>query len=279
MEWHASGNELLSSGDDLEIGVWDALDGYRLRGHYRTGHSRNIFSIKYVPHQSNAFLTCGMDGDVRLTDLVKQEDNTLLPRVEVLSRSEDMALKIEFLPNSPMSFLCTHQDGTIRLMDLRNARRTGTAGDAPSQTIVQLDMMFYSLCFDPCNPDQFAACCGNQFVRLYDLRVTGRPLQQPVKYWCDLEGLNKLRPADRDTPSHRKHITDVHFGRSGNLLVNYSGYDVVLFAGDDPSAGERDNVCSKVLQRYRGRQNEETFSAVEVVERLTGGHNNGTRIE
>lgn len=136
MEWHPSGHELLSSGDDLDIGVWDAANDFVLRGHYRTGHSRNVFCIKYVPYQnSTGFLSCGMDGEIRLTDLVQQQDHSLLPRVECLSRSDHMALKMEFLPNNPMSFLCTHQDGTIRLMDLRNARRTGTAGDAPSQTV------------------------------------------------------------------------------------------------------------------------------------------------
>lgn len=128
IEWHPKGHELLSSGDDLDLAIWDSHT-WNLKGVYRTGHTRNVFGVKYIPHQDNSFITCGADGDVRLTDLVKQEDNTIMPRVEVLSSNfGDMTLKIEFLPLSPMSFLVTHQDGTIRLTDLRNARNTGTAG-------------------------------------------------------------------------------------------------------------------------------------------------------
>ncbi len=56
----------------------------------------------------------------------------------------------------------------------------------------------------------------------------------------------------------RHHVTDVRFSAEGDLLVNFADNDVVLFAGDDPD--KRDGmVCTKVLQRYEGRQNKETF--------------------
>lgn len=216
-----------------------------------------------------------MDGDVRLADLIHQADGSIVPRVELLSRSPgDMALKIEFLPEAPSSFLVTHQDGNIRLTDLRAARRPGLAGDAPEQTVVALDMvrrstrgsffvltvamvekMVYSLCFDPCNPHQFVASCGSSFVHQYDLRMQGRPYSQPVKYWVDgaLPGLSTEQP---DLPSFRRHVTDVHFGASGNLLVNYSGHDVVLLSG---SVVDQNGMGSHVLQRFTGRVNEETF--------------------
>lgn len=93
--------------------MWDASNGFALKGHYRTGHSRNVFCVKYVPNQDNSFVSCGMDGDVRLTDLIavrracfacgmcvrscgvctcralQQEDHRVVPRVELLSRSPD----------------------------------------------------------------------------------------------------------------------------------------------------------------------------------------------
>ncbi len=69
-QWHPAGHTLLSSGDDLEIAMWDASNSFELKGHYRTGHSRNVFCVKYVPNQDSSFVSCGMDGDVRLTDLV-----------------------------------------------------------------------------------------------------------------------------------------------------------------------------------------------------------------
>jgi hypothetical protein len=87
-------------------------------------------------------------------------------------------------------------------------------------------------------------------------------------------GLPKLTHSQRDNESNRKHITDVHFGRSGNLLVNYSSHDLVLFAPgicccfaffwklemidmfvfcivftDDPNM--TDKVCSRALQRFK----------------------------
>ncbi len=114
---------------------------------------------------------------------------------------------------------------------------------------------------DPLHPDQFATCCGNQFVRVYDLRMAGRPYTQAVKFWADFDELKRLTPEMRDEPSHRKHITDVHFGQSGNLLVNYAGHDVVLFAGEDPNP-RTGNVHTHVLQRFHGRRNEETFLKV-----------------
>jgi WD40 repeat protein len=239
-----------------QIDVWDA-DSWNLRGSYRTGHAGNVFCVKYVPHQKQSFVTAAADGDVRLTDLVKQEDRPVLrPRVEVLSSTPgDMTLKIEFLPQAPLSFLTTHRDGTIRLTDLRNARRTGTAGDAPEQTIVHLrDSMFFSLCFDPTNTHTFAAGCGNHFVRLYDLRMGSRPYEATpesgcVKLWTDP---TLLHPTKRLTANElhresRRHVTDVRFSSRGDLLVNYADNDVVYFAADDPD--KRDGmICTKVLQ-------------------------------
>ncbi len=172
--------------------MWSS-ESWQLKGSYMTGHAGNVFCVKYVPFQKQSFVTAAADGDVRLTDLIKEDDRAVArPRVEVLSATPgDMTLKIEFLPLAPMSFLTSHRDGTIRLTDLRNARRTGTAGDAPEQTVVQLGgMMFFSLCFDPTSPHTFAAGCGNEFVRLYDLRMAGRPYDATpesgcVKMWAD----------------------------------------------------------------------------------------------
>lgn len=264
IEWHPEGHELLSSGDDLELAIWDS-SSWQLKGCYRTGHVRNVFCVKYVPHQPQSFITAAMDGDVRLVDLVQQEDRTLVPRVEALySNPGAMALKIEFLPTSASCFLTTHHDGTIRMTDLRNARNTATAGDAEEHVVVELeDNVFYSLCFDPLNPNQFAATCGNHFVRLYDLRMAGRPYDREgggrcVKLWTDPALLNGRRPRDVDfSKQSRRHVTDVQFSSAGDLLCNFSGHDVVLLAAEDENM--TDQLCTKVIRRFRGRQNVETF--------------------
>ena len=175
-----------------------------------------------------------------------------------------MTLKIEFLPSAPMSFLTTHRDGTIRLTDLRLARRTTTAGDAPEQLVVRLPRCsFFSLCFDPTHPEMFAASSSNHFVRLYDLRMPGRPYDSGgetsgcVQLWTDptlLQG-GKLRPGEMHRNS-RLHVTDVWFNMVGDLLVNYSNHDLVLFERDDPDKLDG-MVCTKVIQRYTGRENEQ----------------------
>jgi WD repeat-containing protein 42A len=135
------------------------------------------------------------------------------------------------------------------------------------QVVVRLPRQsFFSICFDPTAPQTFAASCGNHFVRLYDLRMPGRPYDAGtalsngcLKMWTDPTLLQngRLRP-DEMKRSSRRHVTDVRFGRTGNLLVNFAGNDVVLFEGDDPDKMEG-IVCTKVIQRYTGRDNEQTF--------------------
>ena len=211
-------------------------------------------------------MTAAADGDVRLIDLVQERDLPLRPRVELLSSSEgDMTLKIEFLPLSPLSFLTTHQDGTIRLTDLRNARRTGTAGDAPEQTVVeQPESMFYSIAFDPTNPHTFAASSASHFVRLYDLRMAGRPYDAgptnggAVKMWVDPTLLPRGQPIGDVRRETRRHVTDVQFNSKGALLCNYSDHDLILFDSDD---GEliQGIISTNVQMRFQGRSNVETF--------------------
>lgn len=59
LEWYdAQGTKLLSSGDDLKVVLWDATRDYAMAGHFRTGHSANVFCVKRVPGQ-DALLTCG----------------------------------------------------------------------------------------------------------------------------------------------------------------------------------------------------------------------------
>ena len=266
VEWHPSGSELLSSGDDLKIDVWDTSE-WRLRGSHRTGHAGNVFCVKYVPGTRETVVTAAADGDVRLTDLERDQrgDKVRQGRTQTLSSSPgDMTLKIEFLPGDASSFLTTHRDGSIRLTDLRVARRGELA--AAESTVVELaSTMFFSLSFDPTHPQTFAAGCGNHFVRLYDLRMGGRPYEASaesgcVKMWTDPNLLHqdkRLRPHEVLRES-RRHVTDVQFSSTGDLLCNFADNDVVLFHAEDADMVDG-MICTSVKQRFCGRQNVETF--------------------
>eukprot|EP01088_Endostelium_zonatum_P014433 TRINITY_DN3179_c4_g1_i1.p1 TRINITY_DN3179_c4_g1~~TRINITY_DN3179_c4_g1_i1.p1 ORF type:complete len:703 (-),score=204.95 TRINITY_DN3179_c4_g1_i1:52-2160(-) len=122
---------------------------WSIRDSIETGHSRNIFCTRFVPGSNDSkFVSCGMDGEIRVTDITK------LPRVSpnsttstsssthhlfrrhpsfhsgVSSRSAEpgetllyssdsnsMALKLVFYDYN--TFLSTHEDGYVRLFDLR----------------------------------------------------------------------------------------------------------------------------------------------------------------
>lgn len=70
VEWNEAGTLLISGSDDNMVGVWKYSAGWPLRELVHTGHSRNIFAAKFVPHSNDKqVVSCGLDGEVRLTHL------------------------------------------------------------------------------------------------------------------------------------------------------------------------------------------------------------------
>ena len=61
---------LASGGDDTHVNLYKANAGYSLNTQIVTGHTQNIFSVKFMPHSSDRTLvTAAGDTTVRIFDI------------------------------------------------------------------------------------------------------------------------------------------------------------------------------------------------------------------
>ena len=241
-----------------------------LLGAFETGHRRNIFCAEFVPINLSQVITCGADGDMRLTDITKETNGSLTSKTSLLyAHPGSTAMKFEFLPTCSSAFLATYSNGEVKLIDLRSDNKE-------EKLIVDMESACYGLSFDPTHPHEFAISSGDHLVRTYDLRKSPLPFGRDLPNGCImmystskfLEQMGLGDTIDDDWGGwgrQRFSPTDVCFNSKGELLVNYSGYDVLLY--DSSENAKKNNfpglngtpICTNVLQKYKGRKNEETF--------------------
>jgi WD40 repeat protein len=84
---------------------------------FRTGHSANIFDVKFVPSSSDRLiLSCAGDHEVRISDLEKQT-------VRAVYCHTGRVKKLAVDRGSPSVFLSCAEDGTVRQFDMRQLHR------------------------------------------------------------------------------------------------------------------------------------------------------------
>lgn len=149
--WSKSGRLLASGSDDTYLNIWSYNPAnlsvpFTLSTSVSTGHTANIFSVKFMPHSADrTVVTCAGDSEIRIFDLeysgsVSVErghgtDNTRSRRLNdffpgctwlsehntnarVYRSHADRAKRI-VTESSPFLFLSCSEDGEVRQWDLR----------------------------------------------------------------------------------------------------------------------------------------------------------------
>lgn len=153
LSWSKSGNLLASGSDDQHLNIHtyqpdSTTNQFQLTSTVATGHSQNIFSVKFMPHSNDrTVITAAGDAQVRIFDLEyagasgaasfasvnasegrRRGRNTLYNGVRYLSDGDTNArvykshgdrVKRIVTESSPYLFLTCSEDGEVRQWDLR----------------------------------------------------------------------------------------------------------------------------------------------------------------
>ena len=203
LSWSKSGRLLASGSDDRVINIHSYLPEYSnnqfdLATQIDTGHSRNIFSVKFMPHSNDrTIVSAAGDAQIRVFDIeranVFEGTRARLSQSQAnckVFRSHSAAAKRIVTEASPFYFLSCAEDGDVRQWDIRQpesayprsqsrfyTQRNGRSkDDAPPPLIsygdYNIDLM--SISCSPSQPHYIALGGTALHCFLHDRRMTGR---------------------------------------------------------------------------------------------------------
>ncbi|XP_047531026.1 WD and tetratricopeptide repeats protein 1 isoform X1 [Vanessa atalanta] len=276
LEWNSDGSVLASASDDLHVILWDPYR-YKQIHNISTGHTGNIFSVKFLSPDSLA--TCAADGSVRARSIATGA--SLLECACHCGRVKRLAVA----PDKPHMLWSAGEDGLVLQHDLRTPHRCNS--DTANVLVNLLNHMgryaeAKCLAVNPRRPYQLAVGANDFYVRLYDTRMiklarlqelqggaaTSRLMWERQNVRCSRAGHGdpdnnipraavqyfapghlSMEPNEHTFP--KKATTYVAFSHDGNeLLVNLGSEQVYLF---DVNAARRPVLVeSFIIQHNHG---------------------------
>ncbi|KAF3180576.1 hypothetical protein EYR41_001238 [Orbilia oligospora] len=141
LTWSQSGNLLASGSDDTHVNIHQRSSSESTFSHTHsisTGHTQNIFSVKFMPHsEDRTLISCAGDGEVRVFDVnytassIDSTNSSFAHSIRQTSRlsygethtrvyraHRDRVKRI-ITENSPHLFLTCSEDGDVRQFDIR----------------------------------------------------------------------------------------------------------------------------------------------------------------
>ncbi|XP_012252554.1 WD and tetratricopeptide repeats protein 1 [Athalia rosae] len=259
LEWNESGQTLASASDDTHVILWDPFR-YVKKLVLRTGHSGNIFSVKFMPRSNDSILVTGA-GDC----CVRVHDVTVSKTVLTCGCHTGRVKRIATAPGVPFMFWTAGEDGLIMQYDTRVPH----TGVSPGRKSILINLVNHMgryaeakcIAINSRRPELIAVGANDAYVRMYDSRMikpstrqTSTPpnaespegidvrarLQRAGKgdpednvplgcAWYFVAG--HLRTRHRDPKRNRSlAATYLTFSADGNdLLVNMGGEQIYLF--------------------------------------------------
>ncbi|KAG8917391.1 hypothetical protein FRC01_002485 [Tulasnella sp. 417] len=269
LSWSQDGTTLVSSGDDCRICIWrphaspqlpndfDQEELFQTSLTLATGHTNNVFSIKFLPHTADMrMVTCSADREVRVFDLAKSSGSEDRLRVagggsrRWYERPESQCcvrvfnchtrrVKRIVTEDSSDLFLTVSEDHTVRQHDLRTAHRCRPNGTCPAP-LVKLPYSLSALASSSIAPYYFVVAGEASFGHLFDRRMVGRILKtewgQDISTEDDdaatrcVRRFGRLKRGPKERKAHT-HVTGARMGDSNghDLLLSYSADAAYLY--------------------------------------------------
>lgn len=243
LNWSSDGRYLASGSDDTNVVIWDAHAAFDKAKTISTGHTRNIFSVKFVPISGNrTLISAAGDKTIRVFDVEYGAGSSVVmeePCARTIYRAHHDRVKRIAVEDDGHNFLTCSEDGDVRQFDLRQDNSDGSSGGYRSPLIsyakYQIDLNTISL--NKANPYLLAVGGSHPCAFLHDRRMVGRDLRAewgsiPSTATAPTQCVKKFRSTRTPGESFRgEHITALKFSSASprELLVSWSCDDVYLF--------------------------------------------------
>ncbi|KAF2208817.1 hypothetical protein CERZMDRAFT_48538 [Cercospora zeae-maydis SCOH1-5] len=236
LSWSKDGKLLASGSDDTHLNIQEYLpsdsnEQFKLRTTVATGHTQNIFSVKFMPHSDNStVVTAAGDGEVRIFDLnyagtsspssraaASASDSRRRARARAQTyltdgntnarvyRSHGDRVKRIVTESSPYLFLTCSEDGEVRQWDLRMPSsyyppsRGYRFAQAPLISYKKYGLDLNSISCSTSQPYYIALGGAHLHALLHDRRMTGRDKLQ--ERGAHLRDIGQMSPEDVETMS------------------------------------------------------------------------------
>ncbi|KAG9510632.1 WD and tetratricopeptide repeats protein 1 [Fragariocoptes setiger] len=211
LEFNEHGSILASGSDDQDVILWNPFARKKLKT-VSTGHTGNIFSVKFLPHSNDTIIATGA-GD----RLVKVFDTSVNDTLLDCSCHAGRVKRIATVAESHFLLWSAGEDGKILQFDLRQPHVCSTS--SPSNILISLEGDIQNIeakciAVNPVRTELLAVGSNDPFVRLYDRRyinVEQRPQQE--------QSNARSQKTSFGSPSHGSN-SDI----SSNLSNNSSNY-------------------------------------------------------
>ncbi|XP_065180163.1 DDB1- and CUL4-associated factor 8-like [Sycon ciliatum] len=235
LHYSEDGEVLASSGDDLNVMLWDWRRGKRTLA-FASGHSSNVFQAKFMPSCLNSMMvSTARDGLVRRHLLTPSGDVTS----KTVAEHDDAAHKLALEPGNPHTVRSCGEDGKVFSIDLRT--------DECELLVQSMELRsprharLYSIFTNPVQPWYFAVSGSSRTLSVYDQRYITD--DRPVQLYT--------------VKSMKEHatVTCVVYSNDGKeLLATYNDESIYIF--------NTELSRTVPVHRYTGHRNNDTIKGV-----------------
>ena len=122
IDWDKSGEVLLTGGDDRIISLWNPHANSKKLYDFNSGHTGNIFGVRFLSAQDLMIASCSQDTTVRIHKLGPTGTRCCL----ILHAHLDHVNEIQIHPRNDRLLWTAGSDGSIRCFDLREGSSCGS---------------------------------------------------------------------------------------------------------------------------------------------------------